>query len=340
MRHDPIARPKLPRPLRPELHQLETFLKVVETRSFTGAARLLGCSQPAVSQTIARLEDVFGGDLFVRGRGSRLALTPIGRSVEPYAIELLATIDMQMRRAIETAQSRTGRLAIGFYPGIASGPLREGLRSFCADSPDVQLQMIEGLPGDLHRQLNEGTINLMVAAFMPNQTSAAIERSRLWEERLFVAMPAAHPFGDRASLGWAEVASLKLLLRTWQGENSAYQALLSRVGGRAVVCEQHAVSREALLAMVAIGLGAAIMLESAMVPHPDLVFRPIRGRHATATVEALWQAGDRDPLRHRLLRHLRRHGEIANDLISVTLATEQTQDHDRPVPEHARRAGS
>jgi LysR family hydrogen peroxide-inducible transcriptional activator len=135
---------------------------------------------------------VFGGDLFVRGRGNRLALTPIGSSVEPYAVDVLATVDTQMRRAMETAQSRAGQLAVGFYPSIASGPLREGLRSFCAESPEVHLQMVEGLPGDLHRQLHESKIDVMVAAFIPRQTAPVIERSPLWEERLFVALPLTH----------------------------------------------------------------------------------------------------------------------------------------------------
>ena len=310
MRFDPLSRSKRSRTLRPELYQLETFLKVVETRSFTGAARLLGCSQSAVSQTIARLEEVFGGDLFVRNRGSGLALTPIGRSVEPYAIDLLATIDTQMRRAIETAQSRTGELRIGFYLGITAGPLRDGLRAFCAENPNVQFQMIEGLPGDLHRQLNDRTIDVMVASFMPRQTADTIERLPLWEERLFLALPVLHSLAGRTSLGWTDIASLKLLMRTWQGENSVYRAVISRIGGRTLDCEQHAVSREAILAMVGLGMGAAIVFESAIVLHPDLVFLPIRGRDASATVEALWPAGDSNPLRHRLLVHLRRHGEI------------------------------
>ena len=328
MRFDPITRSKRSRTLRPELHQLETFLKVVETRSFTGAARLLGCSQPAVSQTIARLEEAFGGDLFVRGRRSRLELTPIGLSVEPYAIEVLATIDTQMRRAIETAQSRTGQLSIGFYLGITTGPLRDALRAFCAESPQVQLRMIEGLPGDLHRQLHKGTTDVMIAAFMPRETAVGIERVPLWEERLFVAMPATHPLATRPSLGWTEVASLKLLMRTWHGENSIYRAVLSRIGGRQLDCEQHEVSREAILAMVGMGLGSAIVFESAIVPHPELVVRPIRGRSASATVEAFWPAGDSNPLRHRLLGHLRRQGETARDLSLRAPAMGQEQDPD------------
>lgn len=63
---------------RPDFKQLETFLKVAETRSFADAARQLAISQPAVSQTIARLEELYGGDLFERRRGSPVALTPMG----------------------------------------------------------------------------------------------------------------------------------------------------------------------------------------------------------------------------------------------------------------------
>ena len=328
MRFDPIEQPKGLRVLRPELHQLETFLKVVETRSFTGAARLLGCSQPAVSQTIARLEEVFGGDLFVRGHGRRLALTPIGASVEPYAIDLLATVDTQLRRAIDTAQSRAGRLAIGFYLGITTGPLRNGLRAFLTESPGVELQLVEGLPGELHRQLNEGTLDVMIASFMPRNTADTIERLPLWEERLFVAMPATHPLAERPSLGWADIASLKLLMRTWQGENSVYRAVLSRIEGRTLDCEQHVVSREAILAMVGLGLGAAIMFESAMVTHPDLVFRPINDREASATVEAFWLAGDINPLRHHLILHLRRQAEAAQSINSPVVPMAPGSDRD------------
>lgn len=286
------------------MHQLETFLKVIETRSFTGAARLLGITQPAVSQTIARLEEIFGGDLFVRGRG-KLELTPIGRSIQPYAIDLLATVDIQLRSAIDTAQSRSGSLTIGFATGLAAGRLRDGLKQFAHANPDIHVRLIEGMQGELHRQLNDRTIDLMIAAFMPQGLSPTLERAVLWEERLLVALAADHPLARRYQLGWADIATLHLLLRTWQGENSPYQVLLTRMGGRRLDCEQHAVSRGALLAMVGMGLGATIISESARIPYADVVFLPIRGRDASTAVEAFWSANDGNPLRHRLLACLR-----------------------------------
>ncbi|MCY1185618.1 hypothetical protein D9M73_264150 [compost metagenome] len=87
-------------------------------------------------------------------------------------------------------------------------------------------------------------------------------------------------------------------------------------------------SREAILAMVGMGLGSAILFESAIVPNPELVVRPIRGRSASATVEAFWAAGDSNPLRHHLLGHLRRQGEVARDLSLRAPAMGQEQDRD------------
>src|ERR1700745_1382164 len=49
-----------------DLQQLETFLAVVEERSFSRAAQLLLRTQPAVSQVIRKLEDELGEPLFER----------------------------------------------------------------------------------------------------------------------------------------------------------------------------------------------------------------------------------------------------------------------------------
>ena len=109
--------------VRPDFGQLETFLTVAEVLSFAGAARLLGVSQPAISQAIARLEEILGADLFERRRGAPVGLTQVGQAMLPKAKMLLFMVDTQMGHAIEIAQSKRGALTIGFHTSLARGPL-------------------------------------------------------------------------------------------------------------------------------------------------------------------------------------------------------------------------
>jgi len=325
---------------RPEFHQLETFLKVVETRSFAGAARLLGRTQPAVSQAIARLEDIFGGDLFVRRHGAALALTPIGEAILPSARALLYTADQQMSEAIATAQGRTGQLAVGFFSGLTSGPLRSAIANFCRTSPEVRLRLVEGLPGELHRRLNERDIDLMIVALMPLLHGGGLAQETLWHERLHVALPVSHRLARQERMHWSDVATLPLILRTWMGEMGVHRALFARSGGP-LACEQHDVSRETLLIMVGMGLGATLVFESAIAPHPGVAFRPILDESARIAIEAVWSKDDRHPLRHRLLNQLRAHaGDPLPAGVSRLFPTRHPSgDHGLQARARARRAG-
>ena len=52
------------------LASMETFVRVVETGSFSGAARQLRVGQPAVSKSIAQLEEYLGvATLCAKGQG-------------------------------------------------------------------------------------------------------------------------------------------------------------------------------------------------------------------------------------------------------------------------------
>jgi DNA-binding transcriptional LysR family regulator len=55
------------------LASMETFVRVVETGSFSGAARQLRVGQPAVSKSVAQLEEYLGVKLLIR---STSGLTP------------------------------------------------------------------------------------------------------------------------------------------------------------------------------------------------------------------------------------------------------------------------
>ena len=302
-----LARRSASRAFRPEYHQLAVFLKVVQTGSFSGAARLLGKTQPAVSQAIARLEEIYGGDLFERRRGAPLALTPVGEAILPSARTILDTVDRQIVHAAAAAQGRVGRIKLGFSSGLAAGPLRAGVVEFVNLSPEVELQLVEGHPSQLYRQLVEHRVDLVIAAALPNLASKTVAREELWRERLIVAIPSRCGLAAKPALGWRDIAALPLIVSNPDGEKLAFRLLLDRAGGQKVHCTQHSASRETLLQLVAMQMGIAIVLESGVVPHQDVVFRSIDEEDATASIDAVWVSADGNPLRHRLLSHIRHH---------------------------------
>jgi LysR family hydrogen peroxide-inducible transcriptional activator len=292
---------------RPDFNQLETFLKVAETRSFADAARQLGISQPAVSQTIAKLEEIYGGDLFERRRGSPVALTLMGRAMLPKAKLLLFMIDTQIERAVTIAQSLTGSLTIGFTAGLSRGPLYAGIIEFRESRPDVELRFVEGSPTDLHRQLNERTIDIMFTGLLPGLNGGPNVQERLWDDRLIVAMRDDHPLVANDSLRWADISALPIIIHAHHGDLSAYRAISARMGGQPFECDMQDVSAGALIDMVKLGLGATIICASAVVPRDGVAFRPIVDENALASVEAVWPKEDSNPLRHRLLVCVRKH---------------------------------
>jgi LysR family hydrogen peroxide-inducible transcriptional activator len=292
---------------RPDFQQLEVFLAVVETRSFVAAARQLGRTQPAVSQTIRRLEDIFGGDLFKRHRNAPVELTPIGIEILPFARTLLDTVDRQVRRAMSVARGRTGALAIGVSCGLAAGPFRRALIDLAQGSPEIDVQLFEAHPADLHRQLNERTIDLVIAACVPNVASATISAAQLWQDRLFVGVPSDHDLAGKALVTWSDVGSLHLIQRCSAGYRGRYRPIWLPVSKYLLVADHHNVSSDTIFEMVSMGLGATIAIESVVGPHEGVTFCEIAESDAFAQIDAIWLTADSNPLRHRFLSLLRDH---------------------------------
>ena len=137
------------------------------------------------------------------------------------------------------------------------------------------------------------------------QAIPALACERLWDERLFVALPAAHELASRNGLDWPTVAMLRLMLATPDGKTSRLAAIIADVAACQPEYELHTVSRDTLLDMVGRGLGASIVLGSATAPKGGVVFRPVVDATASIAIEALWRGRDGNPLRHRLLRYVR-----------------------------------
>jgi DNA-binding transcriptional LysR family regulator len=78
-----------------ELGQVRAFVSVADAGSISGAAPVLGYSQPGLSQRMQALERLLGCDLFVRSQHG-VTLTAEGSVMLPYA-RVLVSVDQQLR---------------------------------------------------------------------------------------------------------------------------------------------------------------------------------------------------------------------------------------------------
>lgn len=107
---------------------------------------------------------------------------------------------------------------------------------------------------------------------------------------------------------WEDLASGPFLVRTWESGPWAYNVLRARLAAWAgrVEVRQHHVSREALMALVGLGLGATVVTESAAgASYPGVVFQPLTDADAVVPATALWLEENDNPVRHRLVAMLR-----------------------------------
>jgi DNA-binding transcriptional LysR family regulator len=138
------------------LTAMEVFIRVVETGSFSGAARLLRVGQPAVSKTIAQLEQRLGVSLLLRSpRG--LTPTEAGHKFYERAKRAIEEADEAELAARDAGNGLSGRLR--FSSGVTFGRLHiiPRLPLFLAAHPELT---VEAILDDRDVDLIEGGIDV------------------------------------------------------------------------------------------------------------------------------------------------------------------------------------
>ena len=139
---------------------LRTFVKAIDTGSFTRAAEVVGRTQSAVSLQIKRLEDLVDHQLFQRD-AHRLQLTQEGQSLAQYARRILALND----EALASLQRPdvAGRVCLGAPHEYTASLLPEFLGKFAQSHPNVMLEVTSDLSMNLLRRQQNGEFDLVIA---------------------------------------------------------------------------------------------------------------------------------------------------------------------------------
>lgn len=115
-----------------ELGQIEAFLAVARTASFTRAGNTLPLSQPALSRRVAALEGSLGVALFERGRhGARL--TDAGVRLLPFAQAIVVATRDGALAARRPPERRANAITIALVSSMLDTRLASAIAGFCAD---------------------------------------------------------------------------------------------------------------------------------------------------------------------------------------------------------------
>lgn len=186
-----------------ELNQLEYFLEAARRQHITQAAEALNITQPALSKTIARLEDDLGVKLFDR-EGKSIRLNEYGRLTLQYAKKILYTIGDMRAELAEMSQGRAGSLRIGSsFPSGEPNWLLEQVRSFALSRPDIGFHLQQYSTPQLLTALENREIDLAISS-TPMQ-DMGIRWVELFVEPMGVILSAHHPLASQEELSLVDL---------------------------------------------------------------------------------------------------------------------------------------
>lgn len=256
-----------------ELDQLRSYLAVVDHGSFHAAARVLGLSQPAISQQIRKLELSVGGVLLIRSRA--------GCRPTPEASEFVRLARSVLVLAERTRQSLArGEVIVGASSNIGTFLLPALFQQVCerfAEEFQCRLRLENNL--EVARLLEHREIDLGFMEWWDRR--AGFQATRWRTEELQVLLPTGHPLATEKEIDPLALAACRLI----GGEPATGTGTLlkKQLGKKAALLQvsMNLGSTQAVKEAVRNGMGVSLILKGAYHPEQDgrsLVLRPLKGK--------------------------------------------------------------
>lgn len=288
-----------------EPRQLEAFAAVMSTGSFTGAARLLERSQPAITRLVQELESEIGYALFARN-GPRVTPTEQGFLFYEDAERALAGLRQMHVRAAEIARGAPQPLLLAATSALAVGLLPPALARLEAGQGPAPVQLRAASPEQVVHAVLSGTVQLGACSLPLEHRGLQVQ----WIGQLpcIAVLPENDPLAALPCVPLAALAQRRLITMS-----NPYR-LRHRLDLVLTQAGQTPAPREALIetnasmnaqALVRAGLGVAVLepLTAHGAPLDGLALRPLdtdipfffgvitpQSRPASSKVQALSEA--------------------------------------------------
>jgi DNA-binding transcriptional LysR family regulator len=269
---------------------LRALVAVAEYCNFAAAATDLGISQPTLTRTVRKAEDMLGVTLFTRTT-RRVALTAAGREFMPMAERLLSDLGLGIRNIRELANVERGQVVIASLMTIAHGILPTVIRQFAEQYPSVAVELREGVQTRVLEEVRGGSADFGLGDSA--DVGGHLELEALGKHGFRIALPNGHRLLRRKSVSLNDLAEERLV--SMPTEAAARRTLDVAALAAGVILNSHFTVGQFTTAfqLVAEGLGAAIVPATYFNGgHPDKVSsRPLKAPGAVQHLSVISRRG-------------------------------------------------
>lgn len=190
--------------------RLEAATLLAEMHHMPSVAQAMGMSQSAVSQAIARLEDMLGQPLFQRTARGMIPVDPGLRWLERFAMVLseLRHIPDDVAALAGVVQ---GVVTIGALPLARSQLLPIAIAAVLQKHPRLQIRSLESPYGELAAGLLSGRVDFIVGA-MRASSGDAFASHALFQDKAALVVRNGHPLARKKRLAMADLAGFPWVL--------------------------------------------------------------------------------------------------------------------------------
>lgn len=144
-----------------DLELYKVFYVVAKNKHMTKASEELHISQPAISQSIKKLEESLGGTLFIRSNKG-MELTSEGKMFYDYVKGALELINNAENEFTSFKALSKGEIKIGASTTLTKIILMDALKKFHNDYPNIEINITNDLTSNLIVDLQKGKLDFVI----------------------------------------------------------------------------------------------------------------------------------------------------------------------------------
>ena len=237
-----------------DIRELRYFAAVYRARNLTAAARACFVSQPSISTAITNLEAELGTTLFIR---HKKGVAPTASAEQFHALARRIIDEADAARSLFRKPATRTTVTLGLMRTLDVPRTIALLKPLTARS-DIALRLVGS---------DEGADARIISKSMLRADEHFVA---LWSERYVAALPPSHPLTLKDRLRTADLAGAAMIDRCHCEQSEFFGRAAQRRQSAAI-----AQSEDWAMALVAAGVGIAIVPEGVAKGNPDVAVREI-----------------------------------------------------------------